>query len=141
MQQFTSGEVKDHNPKHFCCDLCAMDCKCMSPCPYECSLAEKIGDSNIIDVPKVREITDKQCSLLKEKLIELRQSLLAPRHNPQDTRDIPLFVGADLACGLSEGSIDSIVEIIETVSDLEEKCAILGNGEKILLRMLWYTCS
>lgn len=49
--------------------------------------------------------------------------------------DIPLYVGADLACGLSEGSIDSIVEIseyVETVSDLEEKCAIFGNGEKIL---------
>lgn len=57
VQQFTSGEVKGHNPKHLCCDLCAMDCKCMSPCPYECSLAEKIdahGDSNIIDLPKVR---------------------------------------------------------------------------------------
>ena len=139
LQQFTSGVVTDHDPKHLCCDLCAMDCKCKSPCPYECSLAEKLDihcDSDSTeDMSKVRELSDRQCCLLKEKLMKLRQSLLAPTHGPPNTFDIPLYIGADLACGLSEIIIDSIVDssdYIETVFDLEEKCSIFGNGQEIL---------
>ena len=49
--------------------------------------------------------------------------------------DIPLYVGADLACCLSESVIDSIVEysdFIDSVSDLEDKCLVFGNGREIL---------
>ena len=107
-------------------------------CPYTPSHAETLSiehnsDTNTQPV-QVRQLSDKQRSVHKTKLIKFRQSILARSHDTACTYKIPLYV-EDIACGLSESIIDSIVEscdYIETVSDLEEKCLIFGCGQEIV---------
>ena len=122
-----------------CCDLCTVQRKCDNPCPYTPSHAETLTiehnpDTNTQPV-RVRQLPDEQRSVLKTKLIKFLQSILTPSHDTACAYKIPLHVGEDIACGLSESIIDSIVEscdYIETVSDLEEKCLIFGCGQEIL---------
>ena len=117
-----------------CCDLCTVHCRCDNPCPYNPPRAETLtiehnpdGNTQVI---KVRHLSDQQRSVLKTKLLEFRQTILATSHDK-----VPLYVGEDIACGLSESIIDSVVEscnYIETISDVEEKCLIFGYGQEIL---------
>ena len=134
-----SSEINYSGHKHLCCDLCAVHCKCDEPCPFKPPLAETLAinqESDVtVDPPRVRQLTHEQRCCLRVKLMDLRQSLLANTHDHTCEYDIPLYVGADLACGLSENVIDSIVEysdFIDSVSDLEDKCLVFGNGREIL---------
>lgn len=72
--------------------------------------------------------------MLQTKLLEFRSTLLSSVHNTEGT--IPLYVGEDLACGLSEAVISSIIvancHVINSVNDLEEKCLIFGHGRQIM---------
>ena len=141
MKQFTSKEIPYDGPKHMCCDLCTVHCQCDNPCPYNPPHAETLSlttehntDSNCTAI-QVRQLSDQQRLVLKAKLLEFRQTILATSHDIVCTYTVPLYVGEDIACGLSENIIDSILEscnFIETVSDLEEKCLIFGYGQEIL---------
>ena len=122
-----------------CCDLCTVHCECDNPCPYNPPHAETLTiehntDNNATAI-QIRQLSDQQRAVLKAKLFEFRRTILATSHDTISTYTVPLYVGEDIACGLSESIIDSIVEscnYIETVSDLEEKCLIFGYGQEIL---------
>lgn len=123
-----------------CCDLCTVQCQCDNPYPYSPPHAETLNierntDTNTQPI-QVRQLSDEQRSVLKTKLYEFRQSILALSHDTTCTYKVPLYIGEGIAYGLSESIIDSIVEscdyIIETVSDLEEKCLIFGCGHQTL---------
>lgn len=139
LKQFTSELSAYDGDKHMCCDLCTVQCKCDNPCLYTPPHAETLTiehnpDTNTQPI-QVRQLSHEQRSVLKTKLVEFRQSILAASHDTACAYKIPLYVGEDIACGLSESIIDSIVEscdYIETVSDLEEKCLIFGCGQEIL---------
>ena len=139
LKQFTSEQSTCDDHKHMCCDLCTVHCQCDNPCAFKPPQAETLATEHSPDAntqpTQIRQLSNVQRSELKTKLLELRQSILSISHDTTCMYNIPLYVGEDIACGLSKNVIDSIVEscdFIETVSDLEEKCLIFGYGQEIL---------
>lgn len=95
-----------------CCDLCIVHCQCDNPCPYNLPHAETLNlttehntDSNCTAI-QVRQLSDQQHLVLKAKLLEFCQTILATYHDIVCTYTVPLYVGEDIACGLSENIID-----------------------------------
>ena len=112
---------------HCCCDVCGASCNCHSPCPFQLPPPETTNRSDISiatdDDEGRRVVTSSQREQLRLKLHEFREHHLALHGN----LDIPLYVGVDIALGLTRQVIESVVnhcEYIHSVRDLEEKCII-----------------
>ena len=110
LKQFTNELSARDGHKHMCCDLCTVQCQCDNPCPYSPPHAETLNierntDTNTHSI-QVRQLSDEQRSVLKTKLYEFRQSILALSHDTTCTYKVPLYVGEGIASGLSESIID-----------------------------------
>lgn len=140
LQQFSCEKifVDDSAFKHWCCDLCAINCECSTlkcaytPCIAElCEYTEQCHVNEVQVEQEERTITSHQCQILKEKLYEFKHSVVLI-HN---TDCVPLYIGSDLACGLPDYVIDLVVvncQFIYSVQDLEEKCLIWNYGNQIM---------
>lgn len=89
----------------------------------ELSLADDSDDD--------RPVSPEQRTLIKEKLIELRSSMLYSTLQSK----IPLYTGSDLATGLPMSLIDSIVENCHKIhceSDLDDHFAVWHSTKDIM---------
>ena len=139
LQSFVGGDEKatDLPDKQDCCDICASNSQCTKK--NECTTqqrkeAEERDEEEATIADPVRVVSMEQQHELKRHLQALQRECLVPAMNSQGQL-IPLYSGADLVCGLSDETIDTIVntcENIYTLDDLEEKCPILGQAEKVM---------
>ena len=95
-----------------CCDLCTVHCQCDNPCPYNPPHAETLTiehntDNNATAI-QIRQLSDQQRTVLKAKLLEFRRTILATSHATISTYTVPLYVGEDIACGLSVSVINRL---------------------------------
>ena len=136
LQQFSNEipSVDTFTFQHQCCDLCAMDCKCVElKCAYTPCITEllKYSENDEVHEPEERSITSLQRQVLKEKLHEFKRSIVLVNN----TDRVPLYIGSDLACGLPDYVIDMIVancQYIHSIGDLEDKCMIWNYGNEIM---------
>lgn len=71
--------------------------------------------------------------LIRQGLLEFRWSKL--RTAFKQCMDVPLYIGLEMACGLPESMVESVVnscEFIEDVYDLEEKCMVLNYSREVI---------
>ena len=72
-----------------------------------------------------RRVVDEQRKVLRRRILEFRETLL--QRMMGSSQQVPMYVGVDIACGLPQTLVDSIVnncEYIHTVTDLEGKCIV-----------------
>lgn len=125
-----NAKCKASSPLHCCCDNCAAKCECNEPEDHiPCSANSVAIEHQKADIGSVRTVTNEQQQLLRKKLVTLRSSLLQPESM------LPMYVGEDLACGLSLQLIESIVaecQVVHTISDLEEHFAVCHLSSDIM---------
>ena len=117
LQSFPGEQLEKPSHHYSCCDICQQHCSCASPCVYQIEPWEEVNqlDDQSSIVP-VCNPTPEQLSVLRFKLLELRETVL----RCDDGKVPTLFVGRDIASRLPSSVIDNIIDNIAYIDSADE---------------------
>ena len=129
LAQFKSSAPKDKVP-HSCCDVCAMNCKCLCfcddsdrSCELKCEQEKHISRIEKFllarDTSHDDDLSDKVNTLSRETVQAIWQQLMDYRSALAAVAKDKLFTGIDVATGYSKQLIDSIISGIAYIRDRE----------------------